>query len=88
MANAIAPFATILMIYEKGSVSEVTGSPFPVTQLSYDDQEATVEWYVLLLGAAGIVVGLATFGYRVIRTIGSKLTKVLLASCIRALCSY
>lgn len=32
--------------------------------------EITVPIWVLALGASGIVVGLATYGYNVIRTIG------------------
>ena len=32
--------------------------------------------WILLLGAGGIVVGLATFGYRVMATIGRKITEL------------
>ena len=32
--------------------------------------------WVLALGGVGIVVGLATYGYRVIQTIGSKITDI------------
>jgi PiT family inorganic phosphate transporter len=39
-------------------------------------QESAVPIYVLLLGALGIVVGLATFGYRVISTVGSRITEL------------
>ena len=30
-------------------------------------------WWVLGIGAVGIVIGLATYGWRVIQTIGQKL---------------
>lgn len=32
--------------------------------------------WVLLLGAAGIVIGLATYGYKVIATVGSEITQL------------
>ena len=32
--------------------------------------------WVLLLGAIGIVLGLATYGYRVIQTVGRKITEL------------
>lgn len=60
VSNSIAPFAVVISIY------------------MYDDilQEHSVEWWVLLMGGAGIVLGLATWGYRVMRTIGEKVTKL------------
>jgi PiT family inorganic phosphate transporter len=33
-------------------------------------------WWVLGLGAVGIVVGLATYGWRVMQTIGRKITEL------------
>ena len=39
-------------------------------------QTAQVPTWILVLGGVGIVVGLATWGYRVIETIGKKMTKV------------
>src|SRR5690606_40754093 len=38
--------------------------------------QSTVPGWVLLLGALGIVVGLATYGYRVIATIGRHITEL------------
>ncbi|MGB3917696.1 MAG: inorganic phosphate transporter, partial [Thiothrix litoralis] len=32
--------------------------------------------WVLLVGAVGIVVGLATYGYKVIQTVGNKITEL------------
>ncbi|MFV2090448.1 MAG: inorganic phosphate transporter, partial [Pseudomonadales bacterium] len=60
VANAIGPVAAVVSIIETGVVA----------------QESAVPLYVLLLGAVGIVVGLATFGYRVISTVGSKITEL------------
>jgi PiT family inorganic phosphate transporter len=60
VANAIGPVAAVVSIIETGLVA----------------QESAVPIYVLLLGALGIVVGLATFGYRVIQTVGSKITEL------------
>ena len=33
-------------------------------------------WWVLGIGAVGIVIGLATYGWRVIQTIGQKITEL------------
>ncbi|MEZ5551071.1 MAG: anion permease [Pseudomonadales bacterium] len=60
VANAIGPVAAVVSILQTGLVSQ--SSPVPL--------------YVLLLGAVGIVVGLATFGYRVIATVGSNITEL------------
>ena len=60
VANAIGPVAAIMSVVTTGEVSH----------------ESTVPPWVLLIGAAGIVVGLATFGYRVMATIGRKITEL------------
>jgi len=60
VANSIGPFASIFMIYKKESAASKAAVP---------------EW-ILVLGGAGIVVGLATYGYNIIRAIGVKLIKV------------
>ena len=60
VANSIGPFASIYMIYRK----EVANT------------KATVPEWILVLGGAGIVLGLATYGYNIIRAIGVKLIKV------------
>ncbi len=57
-ANAIGPLATIVAIIREGTVVA----------------KATVPIWLLMLGGVGIVVGLATWGYRVIETIGRKIT--------------
>ena len=59
VANAIGPLASVATILSSGELPEGTLS-FP-------------SW-VLPLGAAGMVVGLATFGYKVMNTVGSGIT--------------
>ena len=60
VANAIGPVAAIISTVQSGEVF----------------QKASVPPYVLLLGAIGIVVGLATYGYRVMATVGRKITEL------------
>ncbi len=63
VANAIGPVAAVVAVVQAGGDLElVTRSPVP-------------SW-VLLLGAVGIVIGLATYGYRVIATIGREITEL------------
>jgi inorganic phosphate transporter, PiT family len=61
VANAIGPLAAINGVIQSGGVF-ATSSALPM--------------WVLLLGAAGIVTGLATWGYRVIITIGKNITEL------------
>jgi PiT family inorganic phosphate transporter len=58
VANAIGPVAAVVSVVDTGMVGQK--SPIPL--------------WVLLLGGAGIVIGLATFGVRVIATVGKKIT--------------
>jgi len=58
VANAIGPVAAILSVASTGVVGG----------------ESTVPAWVLLIGGAGIVVGLATYGRHVIATVGEKIT--------------
>ena len=60
VANAIGPFAACISIYETGVASP----------------EATPETWCLVLGGAGIVVGLACLGYKVMAAIGVNMVKV------------
>ena len=60
VANAIGPVAAIIGVVTTGGVA----------------LKSTVPPWVLLIGAVGIVVGLATFGYRVMATIGRKITEL------------
>ncbi|MEH6389758.1 inorganic phosphate transporter [Pseudomonas profundi] len=61
VANAVGPLAAIVGVLQSGGqMGETT----------------LVPGWILLLGAAGIVVGLATYGYRVIATIGKHITEL------------
>lgn len=59
VANAIGPLAAVVGVVETGGVFA---------------QESSVPEWILLLGGVGIVIGLATWGYRVIMTIGRNIT--------------
>ncbi len=58
VANSIGPVSAILMIYQTGELESKTG----------------VQKWLLAYGGVGIVVGLACYGYKVMKTIGYKLT--------------
>lgn len=60
VANAIGPLAGVLSAIEHGVVG----------------MKAQVPLLVLLLGGMGIVIGLATWGWRVIETIGKYITEL------------
>lgn len=60
VANGIGPLAAVVSIALTGEVA----------------QEAALPVWILLLGGAGIVLGLATLGYRVMRTIGTRITEL------------
>ena len=61
VANAIGPLAAINGVIQSGGVFE-TQSALPV--------------WILFLGGGGIVVGLATLGFKVIATIGRNITEL------------
>jgi sodium-dependent phosphate transporter len=60
VANAVAPICAVLAIYDTGVLTS----------------EAPVPQWVLVMGAIGIVIGLLCFGYKVIISIGYRLTKL------------
>lgn len=60
VANAVGPMAAVISVIQSGEVSA----------------KAAVAPWVLLVGGLGIVVGLATYGYKVIQTIGKKITEL------------
>src|SRR5210317_1908670 len=61
VANGIAPLAAVISIVQSGG--EVA-------------QKAALPLWILVLGGTGIVLGLATMGYRVMKTIGSGITQL------------
>ncbi|WP_307315135.1 inorganic phosphate transporter [Ectopseudomonas alcaliphila] len=62
VANAVGPLAAIVGVIQSGG--EMVGA------------KAALPAWVLLLGAVGIVIGLATYGYKVIATIGKEITEL------------
>ena len=60
VANAIGPLAAVVNLLQSGTIEAVIGVPL----------------WLVILGGAGIVVGLATWGYKVIGTIGKKITEI------------
>lgn len=60
VANAVGPLASVITIVTTGVISAKTAVPL----------------WVLGMGGVGIVVGLATWGWRVMLTIGKKITEL------------
>jgi len=60
VANSVGPLAAVVEIVEQGEVEKVVAVPF----------------WVLALGGIGIVIGLSTYGYRVMSTVGEKITQL------------
>jgi len=60
VANAIGPVAAVISIAEQGSVAQKSGVPV----------------WILVVGGLGIVIGLATYGRRVITTVGTHITQL------------
>ena len=60
VANGIGPLAAIVSIVNTGEVAQTSALPL----------------WILVLGGVGIVIGLATMGYRVMKTIGTKITEL------------
>ncbi len=60
VANAIGPVAAVVSIVKSGAVA----------------QTSALGTWILLLGAGGIVLGLATYGWRVIKTVGRSITEL------------
>jgi len=58
VANAVGPLAAVVGVVKSGTVAATSIMP----------------GWILLLGALGIVVGLASYGYRVMATIGRNIT--------------
>lgn len=60
VANGIGPLAAVVSILDTGEVAQTSALPL----------------WILVLGGGGIVFGLATMGYRVIKTVGTKITEL------------
>lgn len=63
VANAVGPLAAIAGVIQSEGISEIAS-------------KSAVPTWVLLLGAVGIVIGLATYGYKVIATVGRGITEL------------
>ncbi|MBB3230103.1 inorganic phosphate transporter [Halomonas stenophila] len=61
VANAVGPLAAVITVVQSGG--QVGG-------------EALVPWWVLVLGGGGIVIGLVTYGHKVIATVGTGITEL------------
>jgi sodium-dependent phosphate transporter len=59
VANAIGPYATIFQIWNEGDL--------PV-------KKSNVPIWILAFGGAGIVIGLWTYGYHIMRNLGNRVT--------------
>jgi len=60
VANSVGPLAAIFHIIETGVI----------------DTRVPVPLWILVLGGGGIVLGLSTYGYRVMMTVGTKITEI------------
>ncbi len=60
VANAIGPMAAVVATIRSGAVAASSSVPI----------------WMLLLGGIGIVIGLGTYGYKVMETIGTKITEL------------
>jgi PiT family inorganic phosphate transporter len=60
VANAVGPLAAVVGIAQSGEVA----------------QNSIMPTWILLLGGAGIVIGLVTYGHKVIATVGTGITEL------------
>jgi len=60
VANAIGPLSAVFETMKAGTIVATSGVPLSI----------------LLLGGFGIVVGIATWGYKVIETVGKRITEI------------
>ena len=60
VSNSVGPFAAIWNIYQSGKVSSKIDVPI----------------WILVIGGSGIVVGLATYGLKIIKVLGEKITPI------------
>ena len=67
VANAVAPFAAMVGLYQTGHVEKSVEVP---------------EW-ILVIGAFGMVAGLATYGYKIMKCLGVRMAPM---TCTRGYC--
>jgi PiT family inorganic phosphate transporter len=60
VANAVGPLAAIVSVINSGAV----------------ETQAVMPRWILLLGGIGIILGLATYGFKVMGTVGKKITEL------------
>ncbi|HIJ79997.1 MAG: inorganic phosphate transporter [Desulfobulbaceae bacterium] len=60
VANSVGPLAAVVHVISTGTIEMKVGVPF----------------WILMLGGTGIVIGLATYGYRVMHTVGTDITEI------------
>jgi PiT family inorganic phosphate transporter len=60
VANSVGPLAAVANILSTGTV----------------EMKVPVPLWILMLGGGGIVLGLATYGYKVMATVGTKITEI------------
>lgn len=58
VANAVAPFASIFYLYKNGKIED----------------EMTVPFWMIAILIFGMIIGLSTYGYRVVKSLGVKLS--------------
>jgi sodium-dependent phosphate transporter len=63
VANSIGPFASMIVIFRSGEVSSKA-------------EMGSDSYWILGLGAAGIVAGLALYGYKILHALGTKIAKL------------
>jgi inorganic phosphate transporter, PiT family len=61
VANAVGPLAAVASTIESGG--DIAS-------------KSSLPWWILLLGGGGIVLGLTTYGFKVIATVGKKITEL------------
>lgn len=63
VANSIGPFASMVVVFKSGKVSK-------------EAEMGDDSYWILGLGAAGIVCGLALYGYKILHALGTKIAKL------------
>jgi len=63
VANSIGPFAAIYVIYKSGKVEK-------------NANMGSDAYWILAIGATGIVAGLALYGYKILYALGTKMAKM------------